>query len=154
MSNTLIIILAIVLVAIIAVIVVVSISKKSKKTEEKPASILDVDNPGVPNSSESTNFSYGYEKEETVVMNPVTEDSVAEPVVEPQKVDIPDTTQSPIPGENITVEVPTTTEIQPEETPVSESTESEEIPASESTESEETPASESTEEVEEKTEEE
>ena len=143
LSNSLIIILAIVLVVIIAVVVIFIISKKSKKVEEKPASILDVDNPGVPNSSETTNFSYGYEKEETVVMNPVDENKPLEEQV--NQVELPkeepiSTSQSPIPGENITVEVPTTTEevqnssVDTEEPEVAQTTEPTEEEATESTE--------------------
>ena len=143
LSNSLIIILAIVLVVIIAVVVIFVISKKSKKVEEKPASILDVDNPGVPNSSETTNFSYGYEKEETVVMNPVDENKPLEEQV--NQVELPkeepiSTSQSPIPGENITVEVPTTTEevqnssVDTEKPEVAQTTEPTEEEATESTE--------------------
>lgn len=36
-------------------------------------SILDVDGAKVPNDSEAKDFSYGYEKEETIVMDPVEE---------------------------------------------------------------------------------
>ena len=46
--------------------------------EEKEASILDVDEKGVPNSSEDIDFSYGYEKEATVVMDPVKENTSEE----------------------------------------------------------------------------
>lgn len=42
---------------------------------ETESSILDVNEEGVPNNSDASNFSYGYEKEETVVMEPVTEES-------------------------------------------------------------------------------
>lgn len=42
-----------------------------EKKEELQASILDVNESGVPNNSENVEFSYGYEKEATVVMNPV-----------------------------------------------------------------------------------
>lgn len=41
-------------------------------TAEKKTSILDVDLDGVPDSNEST-FNYGYEKQDTIVMNPVDE---------------------------------------------------------------------------------
>lgn len=44
---------------------------KEVEKEEAPASILDVNETGVPNNSEDVEFSYGYEKEATVVMNPV-----------------------------------------------------------------------------------
>lgn len=46
--------------------------------EEKEAevSILDVDNAGVPNESEKPEFSYGYEKEPTIVMDPVSQEQI------------------------------------------------------------------------------
>lgn len=46
----------------------------STSSDEGKSSILDVNEDGVPNNSDASNFSYGYEKEETVVMEPVTED--------------------------------------------------------------------------------
>lgn len=49
--------------------------ESSTTNSETQSSILDVDEEGVPNNSESSNFSYGYEKEETVVMQPVTEET-------------------------------------------------------------------------------
>lgn len=42
------------------------------------SSILDVKESGVPNNSEAKDFSYGYEKEETVVMDPVKDDKDTE----------------------------------------------------------------------------
>lgn len=67
MSDYIILIpIAIVIVIIIGLIIY--LVKNSKKTKEEPTSILDVNEVGVPSSSE---FSYGYEKEETVVMNPI-----------------------------------------------------------------------------------
>lgn len=47
-------------------------AKYSEGTAEKKTSILDVDLDGVPDSNDRT-FNYGYEKEDTVVMNPVDE---------------------------------------------------------------------------------
>ncbi|MBO6243002.1 MAG: hypothetical protein J6O41_00300 [Clostridia bacterium] len=47
-------------------------AKYSEGTAEKKTSILDVDLAGVPESNERT-FDYGYEKEDTIVMNPVEE---------------------------------------------------------------------------------
>lgn len=47
-------------------------AKYSEGTAEKKTSILDVDLAGVPESDERT-FNYGYEKEDTIVMNPVEE---------------------------------------------------------------------------------
>lgn len=37
-------------------------------SDEKPSSILDITEEGVPNSSEAKDFTYGYEKEETVII--------------------------------------------------------------------------------------
>ena len=48
---------------------------KKDKNKEPETSILDVDEVGVPNTSELQDFSYGYEKEETIVMNPVTDEN-------------------------------------------------------------------------------
>ena len=65
------------LLTIVLVIVIIAIISKSKKEKNKEpeASILDVDEVGVPNTSELQDFSYGYEKEETIVMNPVTDEN-------------------------------------------------------------------------------
>lgn len=65
-NNLLLIPIGIVLIFII--IIIIYLVKRSKKTDEQPTSILDVNEVGVPSSSD---FSYGYEKEETVVMNPI-----------------------------------------------------------------------------------
>ena len=58
-------------------IIIIGIISKNKKNKNKEpeASILDVDEVGVPNTSELQDFSYGYEKEETIVMNPVTDEN-------------------------------------------------------------------------------
>ena len=45
-------------------------AKYTQPAEEKKTSILDVDLNGVPDSDDRT-FDYGYEKQDTVVMNPV-----------------------------------------------------------------------------------
>ena len=75
MNNYLLLLpIGIVIICIIAIIIY--LINNSKKNKEETASILDVnDEVGVPSSSE---FSYGYEKEETVVMNPVNESSLEE----------------------------------------------------------------------------
>ena len=67
MSNY-ILLIPIILIIIIIIVVAISLIKKSKESNETPSSILDVNEVGVPSSSE---FSYGYEKEATVVMNPI-----------------------------------------------------------------------------------
>lgn len=61
---------AIALAAILLIIVIVKVISGSKKDNEVTSSILDVDEVGV---TDSKDFSYGYEKEETVVMNPIEE---------------------------------------------------------------------------------
>lgn len=69
-SGSLIIIGLAVIVVIAIIVAVVMIKNKNKKDKEAEPSILDVQEPGV---SENQEFSYGYEKEQTVVMQPVTE---------------------------------------------------------------------------------
>ena len=71
------IIIGIAIVVLIIVIIIIGIISKNKKNKNKEpeASILDVDEVGVPNTSELQDFSYGYEKEETIVMNPVTDEN-------------------------------------------------------------------------------
>lgn len=71
------IMIGIAIIVLIIVIVIIAIISKSKKDKNKEpeASILDVDEVGVPNTSELQDFSYGYEKEETIVMNPVTDEN-------------------------------------------------------------------------------
>ena len=61
--------IAIISIIIIAIIIV--LVANSRKNSEPEASILDVNEVGVPSTSETNDFSYGYEKEETVVMAPV-----------------------------------------------------------------------------------
>ena len=78
MLNKLIIagIIFVILIILIIVLIVVSKNKNKIKANSEPeASILDVDEVGVPNTSELQDFSYGYEKEETIVMNPITDEN-------------------------------------------------------------------------------
>lgn len=70
-----ILIIGIAVVVLIIIIVIVSLAKKKKENGDEEASILDIDEVGVPNTSELKDFSYGYEKEETIVMNPVKEEN-------------------------------------------------------------------------------
>ena len=68
----------IVIAAFVALIVLVLIMVKLKnrnKDIEEFASILDVNEVGV---NETKDFSYGYQKEETIVMNPVNEENKEE----------------------------------------------------------------------------
>ena len=60
-------------VIILVIILVIFLILKSKKNNEEQVSILDINNVGV--SAESDEFSYGYEKEATVVMNPINEET-------------------------------------------------------------------------------
>ena len=71
------IIIGIAIVVLIIVIIIIGIISKNKKnkTKEPDASIVYVDEVGVPNTSELQDFSYGYENEETIVMNPVTDEN-------------------------------------------------------------------------------
>ena len=69
-SGSLIIIGLAVIVVIAIIVAVVMIKNKNNKDKEAEPSILDVQEPGV---NENQEFSYGYEKEQTVVMQPVTE---------------------------------------------------------------------------------
>ncbi len=57
------------LIVLIAIILFIIFIKNRKKVEEKPMSILDIENIGV--SENNQEFSYGYEKEPTIVMSPV-----------------------------------------------------------------------------------
>ncbi len=78
MNSIYIIIGVIVLILIISIIALIS-SNKNKESESE-ASILDIEEVGVPNSSETKDFSYGYEKEETIVMNPISEEEKKEEI--------------------------------------------------------------------------
>lgn len=73
LNNKIIIGIAIAVLIIVFIIIVLISKNKKNKNKEPEASILDVDEVGVPNTSELQDFSYGYEKEETIVMNPVTD---------------------------------------------------------------------------------
>ena len=68
MSNIIFYIIPLIFVTIVIVSIIV-IKKSNKKNEADP-SILDINVEGV---SKDSDFSYGYEKEETIVMNPVDE---------------------------------------------------------------------------------
>ena len=59
-------------------------AKYNVAAEEKKTSILDVDLNGVPDSDDRT-FDYGYEKQDTVVMNPVDEEVKNESTEEEKK---------------------------------------------------------------------
>ena len=64
-----------VLAVIIIIVIIVLIVKSGKDKKKEPdVSIMDVQNSGVPNNQE---FTYGYEKEPTVVMPPVTDASAS-----------------------------------------------------------------------------
>ena len=75
LDNKIIIGIAVVILIIIIIIIAIISKNKKNKNKEPEASILDVDEVGVPNTSELQDFSYGYEKEETIVMNPVTDEN-------------------------------------------------------------------------------
>lgn len=75
-KNIIIGIVATLVVIFIIILIIIQKNKKSKYKEPE-ASILDVDEVGVPNTSELQDFSYGYEKEETIVMNPVSEKNIS-----------------------------------------------------------------------------
>ena len=74
MLNNVFIIGAIAIFIVVLIIIILVISKGKKKNSEQEASILDVNEVGVPNKSELKDFSYGYEKEETIVMEPVVDE--------------------------------------------------------------------------------
>ena len=73
--NNYILLIPIAILAIIIIAIVIYLIKKSKDKEETSTSILDVNEVGVPSSLD---FSYGYEKEETVVMNPINEETISQ----------------------------------------------------------------------------
>ena len=64
------------IVVILIIILIVYFIKKSRQNKEEPTSILDVNDVGV--SIDNSDFSYGYEKEETIVMNPVNKEEQKE----------------------------------------------------------------------------
>lgn len=72
-SNVLVILLIVFIV--IALFIIFAIIKSKNKQKEPESSILDVDEIGVSNNQE---FSYGYEKEETIVMDPVDASKVVD----------------------------------------------------------------------------
>lgn len=72
-SVLLMIIAGLILVVAVIIIIVTIVLSKNNKPKEEVSSILDVDDIGVNNNQE---FSYGYEKEETIVMDPITSDSI------------------------------------------------------------------------------
>ena len=66
------IVLIVVLVLALAFLAGLLFKKFTKKNSvEGEPSILDINSNGVPNQSDNSEFKYGYEKEATVVMNPV-----------------------------------------------------------------------------------
>lgn len=71
MFNSDIIIAAVIIALLVVIAVIIFIINKSKKNSEPEASILDVEEVGVPSTSEANDFSYGYEKEETIVMDAI-----------------------------------------------------------------------------------
>lgn len=70
-DNPIIIYIGIAALVLLIIFICVQIKRKRELGKEKPASILDVDINGV--SSDRT-FDYGYEKEDTIVMEKVTDD--------------------------------------------------------------------------------
>ena len=74
MLNNVFIIGAIAIFIVVLIIIILVIYKGKKKNREQEDSILDVNEVGVPNTSELKDFSYGYEKEETIVMEPVVDE--------------------------------------------------------------------------------
>ena len=73
----------IVIVALVLLILIVSLLvllKKKNSNNDDNISILDIDDIGV--STNDSEFSYGYEKEATIVMNPVTDEQIKEEVTE------------------------------------------------------------------------
>ena len=71
-GGSLIIIILAAVVVIAVLVAIVLIVKKNKQVKEPEPSILDVQNTGV---NENQDFSYGYEKESTIVMQPLNDSS-------------------------------------------------------------------------------
>ncbi len=73
-----------ILIAVVAIVILVIfliiffLKKKNNIEKETPASILDVNDIGV--SENNHEFSYGYEKEETIVMQPVNTEKEEEKI--------------------------------------------------------------------------
>ena len=63
LNNKIIIGIAIAVLIIVFIIIVLISKSKKNKDKEPEASILDVDEVGVPNTSELQDFSYGYDNE-------------------------------------------------------------------------------------------
>ena len=72
------------LLALIIIIIIVIASRKNKNKEPE-ASILDVNDIGVNDNRE---FSYGYEKEATIVMEPVDPNKASEENIEDSKTEV------------------------------------------------------------------
>ena len=75
LNNKIIIGIAIAVLIIVFIIIVLISKSKKNKNKEPEASILDVDEVGVPNTSELQDISYCYVKEETIVIKPVTDEN-------------------------------------------------------------------------------
>lgn len=74
MLNNILFIGIVFFVLVILIILFIILTKNNKNNDnEKEASILDINEEGVPNTSELKDFLYGYEKEETIVMDAVKE---------------------------------------------------------------------------------
>lgn len=71
MKSGILIISSILLIAFVIIIlcIVIAITRSKTKSKETESSILDVNDIGVSNNNQE--FSYGYEKEETIIMDPV-----------------------------------------------------------------------------------
>ena len=71
MSNEVLVVIVALVLLILIVSLLVLLKKKNSNNDDN-ISILDIDDIGV--STNDSEFSYGYEKEATIVMNPVTEE--------------------------------------------------------------------------------
>ena len=63
----------IIIVSVCVILIIIVLIFNRRKNTEPEASILDVNEVGVPSTLEAADFSYGYEKEETIIMNAVNE---------------------------------------------------------------------------------
>lgn len=93
------------IIAVIAIGLIIYLISSSNKTKEKPASILDVNEVGVPSSSE---FSYGYEKEETIVMNPVNPEEKSDEKIKNKKEEKEANEEFPDVSEDDVIDITTT----------------------------------------------
>lgn len=84
MMNIIFIALAVMFLLALIVIIIVIASRKNKNKEPE-ASILDVNDIGVNDNRE---FSYGYEKEATIVMEPVDPNKASEENIEDSKTEV------------------------------------------------------------------